>query len=165
MSALKAVVYDFSPSRAGEHTRNFLGAWNGKLVCDDFAGYNASFDLSITEIGCMAHACRKFFDLHIANKSELAERALHSIGGMYEVERNAKEMSDEDRWRLRQETAVLIAEKLHEWMLAQRELVPDGSATAKGLIYSLKRWVALKRYLEDGVVPIDNKQIESLIRP
>ncbi|MFG0411950.1 IS66 family transposase, partial [Pseudomonas sp. FYR_11] len=38
-SALKAVVYDFSPSRAGEHARNFLGDWNGKLVCDDFAGY------------------------------------------------------------------------------------------------------------------------------
>jgi hypothetical protein len=28
-SALKAVVYDFSPSRAGEHARNFLGDWNG----------------------------------------------------------------------------------------------------------------------------------------
>jgi hypothetical protein len=28
-SALKAMVYDFSPSRAGEHARNFLGAWNG----------------------------------------------------------------------------------------------------------------------------------------
>ena len=41
-SALKAVVYDFSPSRAGEHARNFLGQWNGKLVCDDFAGYVAA---------------------------------------------------------------------------------------------------------------------------
>jgi hypothetical protein len=40
-SALKVVVYDFSPSRAGEHARNFLGQWNGKLVCDDFAGYKA----------------------------------------------------------------------------------------------------------------------------
>ncbi len=60
-SALKAVVYDFSPSRAGEHARNFLGAWNGKLVCDDFGGYKASFQQGITEIGCMAHARRKFF--------------------------------------------------------------------------------------------------------
>ncbi|CAE6846392.1 IS66 family transposase ISPpu14 [Xanthomonas arboricola] len=101
-SALKAVVYDFSPSRAGEHARNFLGTWNGKLVCDDFAGYKASFELGITEIGCMAHARRKFFDLHVANKSQLAEHALHSIGGLYEVERHAKEMSEEDRWRLRQ---------------------------------------------------------------
>ena len=164
-SALKAVIYDFSPSRAGEHARNFLGTWNGKLVCDDFAGYKASFELGITEIGCMAHARRKFFDLHAANKSQLAEQALHSIGGLYEVEQHAKEMSDEARWRLRQETAVPIAEKLHEWMLAQRELVPEGSATAKALDYSLKRWVALTRYLEDGAVPIDNNQIENLIRP
>jgi transposase len=164
-SALKAVVYDFSPSRAGEHARNFLGKWNGKLVCDDFAGYKASFELGITEIGCMAHARRKFFDLHAANKSQLAEQALHSIGGLYEVERHAKEMSDEDRWRLRQEAAVPIAEKLYEWMLAQRELVPEGSATAKALDYSLKRWVALTRYLEDGAVPIDNNQVENLIRP
>ncbi len=164
-SALKAVVYDFSPSRAGEHARNFLGTWSGKLVCDDFAGYKASFELGITEIGCMAHARRKFFDLHVANKSQLAEQALHSIVGLYEVERHAKEMSDEDRWRLRQETAVPIAEKLHEWMLAQRELVPEGSATAKALDYSLTRWVALTRYLDDGAVPIDNNQIENLIRP
>ena len=164
-SALKAVVYDFSPSRAGEHARNFLGTWSGKLVCDDFAGYKASFELGITEIGCMAHARRKFFDLHVANKSQLAEQALHSIVGLYEVERHAKEMSDEDRWRLRQETAVPIAEKLHEWMLAQRELVPEGSATAKALDYSLKRWVALTRYLDDGAVPIDNNQVENQIRP
>ena len=54
---------------------------------DDFAGYKAGFEQGITEIGCMAHARRKFFDLHVANKSQLAEQALHSIGGVYEVER------------------------------------------------------------------------------
>lgn len=164
-SVLKAVVYDLSPSRAGEHARNFLGTWNGKLVCDDFAGYKASFELGITEIGCMAHARRKFFDLHVANKSQLAEQALHSIGGLYEIERQAKEMNDEDRRRLRQEIAVPVAAKLHEWMLAQRELVPEGSAMAKALDYSLKRWVALTRYLGDGAVPIDNNPVENTIRP
>ncbi|KLJ13992.1 transposase, partial [Pseudomonas sp. TJI-51] len=55
--------------------RNFLGDWRGKLVCDDFAGYKASFEQGIVEIGCMAHARRKFFDLHAANKSQLAEQA------------------------------------------------------------------------------------------
>ncbi|HEP8728227.1 TPA: transposase, partial [Pseudomonas aeruginosa] len=83
----------------------------------------------------------------------------------YEVERQAKEMSDEGRWRLRQELAVPIAGKLHEWMFAQRDLVPDGSATAKALDYSLKRWVALTRYLDDGAVPIDNNAVENQIRP
>ena len=117
-SALKAVVYDFSPSRAGEHARNFLDTWNGKLVCDDFAGYKAGFEQGITEIGCMAHARRKFFDLHAANKSQLAEQALHSIGGLYEVERQAKDLSDEDRWRIRQEKAKPLADTLHTWMMA-----------------------------------------------
>ena len=101
----------------------------------------------------------------MANKSQLAEQALHSLGGLYEVERQAKDMSDADRWRLRQEIAAPIAEKLHKWMLAQRALVPEGSAIAKALDYSLKRWVALTRYLSDGSVPIDNNAVENQIRP
>ena len=164
-AAHKAVVYDFSPSRAGEHARNFLGAWNGALVCDDFAGYKASFLQGITEMGCMAHARRKFFDLHATNKSQLAEQALHSIGGLYEIERQARDMSDEDRWRIRQERAAPILHALHTWMLAQRDLVPEGSAIAKALDYSLKRWAALARYADDGAVPIDNNWVENQIRP
>jgi len=78
-----------------------MGRWNGKLVCDDSAGYKASFEQGITEIGCMAHARSKFFDLHAANKSQLADQALHSIAGLYEIERQAWHMSDEERWRIR----------------------------------------------------------------
>jgi transposase len=48
--------------------------------------------------------------------------------------------------------------------LAQRDLVPNGSATGKALDYSLKRWVALTRYLHDGAVPTDNNQVENQIR-
>lgn len=142
-SALKAVVYDFSPSRAGEHARNFLGSWNGKPVFDDFAGYKAGFEQGMIEIDCMAHACCEFFDLHVANKSQLAEQALHSISGLHEVERQARGMSNEDRRRIRQEKAAPLAKARHDWLLAKRELVPNGSATAKALDYSLKRWVAV----------------------
>src|SRR5690606_5332344 len=84
-----AVVYDFSPSRAGEHARNFLQDWRGKLVCDDFGGYKASFELGVTEIGCMAHARRKFYELHVTNKSMLAEQALRYIQLLYEIESEA----------------------------------------------------------------------------
>ncbi|PPA04606.1 hypothetical protein C4E44_08095 [Pseudomonas sp. MWU12-2312b] len=45
-----AVVYDFRPSHAGEHARSVLQDWKGKLVCDDFGGYKASFVLGVTEI-------------------------------------------------------------------------------------------------------------------
>ncbi|MGF6487897.1 hypothetical protein ABH904_001670 [Pseudomonas frederiksbergensis] len=54
-----AVVYDFSPSRAGEHARNFLQDWKGKLVCDDFGGHKASFELGVTEALCWFAAQRQ----------------------------------------------------------------------------------------------------------
>ncbi|CRM95059.1 Transposase [Pseudomonas sp. 22 E 5] len=153
MCGLSTCLVAPESSRTGEHAHDFLGAWKGKLVCDDFVGYKASFELGITEIGCMSHARRKFFELQVANKSQLAEQALHSIGGLYEIERQAKGMNDEDCRQLRQKIAEPIAKKLHEWMLAQRELVPEGSATAKALDYSLKRWVAMMRYLEMVLCP------------
>ena len=162
---LKAVVYDFSPSRAGEHARNFLGQWNGKLVCDDFAGYKASFEQGVTEIGCMAHARRKFFELHATNKSQLAEQALRYIQLLYEIEHEVRDLEPDLRRRIRQEKAVPVMDALHAWMITQRLLVHDGSAISKALDYSLKRWTALSRYLDDGAVPIDNNWAENQIRP
>ena len=50
-------------------------------------------------------------------------------------------------------------------MTAHRLKVPDGSATAKALNYSLNRWQALTRYLDDGTLPPDNNYIENRIRP
>ena len=162
---ISAVVYDFSPSRSGEHARNFLQDWKGKLVCDDFGGYKASFALGVTEIGCMAHARRKFFDLHATNKSTLAEQALRYIQLLYEIESEIRDLKPDLRRRIRQEKAVPVMDRLHAWMIAQRELVHDGVAIAKALDYSLKRWPALSRYLDDGAVPIDNNHIEQQIRP
>ncbi|MFE8073471.1 IS66 family transposase [Marinobacteraceae bacterium S3BR75-40.1] len=164
-SDLKAVVYHFAPSRAGEHARAFLGDWQGQLVCDDYAGYKAGFGNGITEIGCMAHARRKFFDLHAANKSSLTKQALEYIGKLYDIEREAKDQPPDQRRQLREKQARPIADALHQWMVAQRQKVPDGSGTAKALDYSLKRWTALTRYLEDGAVPIDNNWVENQIRP
>jgi len=164
-SDLKAVVYDFAPTRAGAHARNFLEDWQGKLVCDDYSGYKAGFSNGITEIGCLAHARRKFYDLHQANQSQIAAQALETIGQLYQIEREAKELPPDKRQQIRNEKARPIADALHQWMLAHRQKVPDGSGTARALDYSIKRWKALTRYLDDGAVPIDNNWVENQIRP
>jgi transposase len=163
--ALRAVVYDFTEGRAGEHARAFLADWQGSLVCDDYAGYKACFRQGVTEIGCMAHARREFFKLHDSNQSPLAAQALHYTGQLYEIERQVKGLSADDRRRIRQTQAKPLADALQAWMLAQRSRVPDGTTTAKALDYSLKRWAALTRYLDDGQLPIDNNYIEQQMRP
>ena len=162
---VQAVVYDFRPSRAGKEARQFLAGWTGKLVCDDYSGYKAGFAEGITEMGCMAHARRKFHDLHVANQSPIAEKALTYIGVLYEIEREAAQLSNNVRQRLRQDRARPVIDKLHHWLIGQRQQITHGTATAKAIDYSLKRWEALTRYLDDGGVPIDNNWVENQIRP
>jgi hypothetical protein len=162
---VRAVVYEFADGRSGEHARAFLGDWRGKLVVDDYSGYKAGFKLGITEIGCMAHARRKFFDLYESKKSQIAEQALKFFVALYDVEREAANLDPEQRRAIREERGRPIAQALHVWMLAQRKLVVAGSPIAKALDYNLKRWQALTRYLDDPQVPIDNNRIENLIRP
>ena len=163
--ALRAVVYDFTDSRAGEHARAFLGEWRGSLVCDDFSGYKAGFALGMTEVGCMAHARRKFVELHLTQKSTIAATAVDFIGQLYGIEREVKAMEPEERLHERRTRAAPIAKALHEWLLAQRTRTTPGTATARAIDYSLKRWIALTRYLDDPALPIDNNFDEQQIRP
>ncbi len=166
---LKAVVYDFCPSRASEHPLRFLGTgntgWRGQLVCDDYAAYKVLFTQGVVEVGCMAHARRPFFELHTNHKSQIAQAALKFFIQLYEVEREIRDASADHRRQIRQARAKPIADAFHVWLKGQRLQVPDGSATAKALDYSLKRWAALIRYLDDGQLPIDNNWIENQIRP
>ena len=169
---VKAVVFDFADSRGGQHARDFLGlpgtpgkpAWQGKLVCDDFAGYKACFEMGVTEVGCMAHARRKFHELWANHGSQVGEQALKFFGQLYEVERAAANADGQARLEARR-AARPLADALNQWLRQQRQRVPDGSATARAIDYSLKRWAALTRYLDDGDLPIDNNWVENRIRP
>jgi hypothetical protein len=58
-----------------------------------------------------------------------------------------------------------VAEALHIWLTLRRQKVPEGSATAKAIDYSLGRWAALTRYLDGGTLPADNNWAENRIRP
>jgi len=162
---LKAVVYDFADSRAGEHARRFLEGWSGKLVCDDYAGYKALFERGVTEVGCLAHARRKFHELWANHKSVVAEEALSFYGALYDIERIAKELDADERQRLRTLRSRPIADTLHEWLTLQRQKATDGTALAKAIDYSLGRWQALTRFIGDGTLPPDNNHIENRIRP
>ena len=164
---LKAVIYDFTDGRGGVHAREFLGTWQGKLVCDDYAGYKALFDRGVIEAGCIAHARRKLHDLYANHRSEIAEDGLRYFAALYEIEREAREakLTADGRQLLRQQRAKPVAEALRQWLTRQRGQVPDGSATRKAIDYSLGRWAALTRYLDDGELPIDNNHIENRIRP
>jgi transposase len=76
-----------------------------------------------------------------------------------------KPLSQQQRLHERRTRAAPIAKALHAWLLAQRAKITHGTATAKAIDYSLNRWAALTRYLDDPALPIDNNHDEQQIRP
>jgi transposase len=159
------VVFDYQTSRAGRHAQEFLSGWQGSLMVDDFAGYKMIFTQGVTELGCLAHARRKFFDLNEAQASPIAQEALRRIAALYAIEAQGRDMTVEARTVLRQEHAQKQLQSMHDWLLQIRVNVANGGGTAKALDYSLRRWSALSRYAIAGNLPIDNNPVENVIRP
>jgi transposase len=97
-------------------------------------------------------------DLYANHRSDIAEEGLRYFSALYEIESEARELKlvADGRRLLRQQRSKPIAEAWRQWLTRQRGQVPDGSATRKAIDYSLGRWAALLRYLDDGELPIDN---------
>jgi hypothetical protein len=159
------IVFDFQASRSGEHVRSFLHGWQGHLMVDDYGGYKKLFNGNVTELACWAHARRKFFDLHAANQHPVAEEALRRIGELYTIEKQAKDVTPEERQHLRATLVAPRIEAMFLWLQQKRQGTPNGGALAKAIDYSIKRWDALRAYAHSGNLPIDNNSIENTIRP
>ena len=119
----------------------------------------------MTELACLAHCRRKFFDLHAAGGHPVAAEVLRRIGELYAVETLARDGDVADRLTLRQQHAMPKLSALRDWLIAQRVKTADGTGLARAIDYSLKRWPALMRYVDNGALPIDNNPAENAIRP
>ena len=160
------VVFDFCAGRGGQYPCAFLKGWAGTLVVDAYSGYDAVLSLDGRSTAyCLAHARRKFDELLKANASVVAGQAIQRIAWLYRIEADAKALTAEQRLQMRQERSQPLWEEMHVWLQLERTRVPDGSAIAKAIDYSLNHWVGLGRFLRDGDVPIDNNHVENRIRP
>ncbi len=174
-SPIKAVVYDFAQGRGSEYPNAFLQGFKGKLVCDGYNGYKPLFGRGVIEVGCMAHARRKFHELHVTGQSLISIEALELFQTLYAVEREIDERFEKNQTPLprdaqivrqvRQEKAKPVADKLYAWLQQKRLGTTKNASITKAIEYCLKRWTALTHYLDDGNLPIDNNWAENQMRP
>jgi transposase len=164
--AQPGVAYDFCVGRGAKYPMAFLQGWSGTLVRDEFKGYESVLKLEgRTAAGCLAHARRKFDELIKVNQSPVATQAVQRIAWLYRIEREARDLPEEERLAMRQARSKPLWEELHVWLRLERTRVPEGSAIAGAIDYSLNAWTALTANLNDGMVQVDNNHIENLMRP
>jgi transposase len=160
-----AAAYFYSPDRKGEHPRDHLKSFKGVLHADGYAGFNAVFETGrVMEAACWAHVRRKFFDVHAANGSPIANEALNRIGALYGVEVGIKGKPPDERRRYREQQSLPLLAGLKAWLEATVPKLSGKSDLAAAMRYALNRWDALTRYAHDGRIEIDNNAAERSIR-
>ncbi|MCZ7558628.1 MAG: IS66 family transposase [Burkholderiaceae bacterium] len=125
----KAVLYEFTEDRRGEHPQRFLARYRGYLQADDYAGYHGLFrSRRVYHAACWAHARRGFFD--IARKDAtpgLAQQALDWIRQIYRVEREIRGRPPDERQRERQQRTRPLLDRFRQWLTGiERDLLPRG---------------------------------------
>ena len=166
-----AVCYFYSSDRKGERPKKHLQEFSGVLHADAYAGYNQLYvskknpTANITEAACWAHTRRKFYEVTVANdKANIAISVLEQISSMYKIESDIKGLDPSKRLQHRQRVSKGIVDKLYINLKKYRKDLPLKSTTAKAIAYALNNETALKRFLEDGKIEIDNNAAERSIR-
>jgi len=162
------VVFDWNVSRSREGPREFLKSFRGKLQTDGYGVYESLARERGDElilIGCWAHARR---GLHEAlGEGRSAAWLVGQIGRLYAVEKQLREQKAGSQLRaaVRAWQSRPILERLRRALEIVRRRVLPKSLLGQAIDYTLARWAALIRYVEDGRLAIDNNACENSIRP
>jgi transposase len=164
-----AAVFFYSRDRGGEHPEQHLASFAGLMQADAYAGFNRLYEANrkpgpIVEAACWAHGRRKFFDLARINKAPIASEAVKRIDALFAIEREINGLVPPQRMDVRAERSRPLVIDLESWLREQRERVSKNSDTGKAIDYSLKRWSALTRFLDDGRLCMTNNAAERELR-
>jgi transposase len=161
-----AAVYFYSPDRKAERPASHLEGFQGILQVDGYAGFErltAGGDIVLA--ACWAHARRKLYDLHKATGSPIAAEALRRIAELYAIEKTIRGRTAEERLTVRNAQSRPLVEAMKPWLETELGRIPGRGGLAEAIRYTLSRWTALCRFLDDGRIDLDNNPVERAIRP
>ena len=167
------VMFNYDKSRGGAVAERLLSGFTGRYFqSDGYAGYDAACRAKkVVHLGCFDHARRKVVEAIKAQpkpasgKPSKAMVMLSKIDALYRLERQWKELDDDERHERRQRQAVAKLAELKRWLELNAPKVAKDTLTRKAMSYALNQWDHLVRYCEHGQLRISNVLAENAIRP
>ena len=155
---------DYRRTRQGLWPAEFLGAYRGTIMADAFSGHHRLFaDGQMTAAGCMAHTQRKF-DEALAVGELLASQALDLFALLYRIERETAGLPRDQRLRRRKTEAIPILDRLEKLITGWETTQRHSSRLYLASHYTRKIFPTLRTYTTNGIIPIDNNDLERLWR-
>lgn len=159
-------IYEFTETGEGKHPERALRDYKGYLLTDGAPVFNDVIKNGATAVNCWAHAFRYFEDAKDSDR-ELADHALAIIKGLFDIERIAALLPEEERLPLRQKLTSPRLAEFKEWLVYQTHMLDflPKSKFGEAVNYCLHRWDALCRYTEESFLLADNNHSENGLRP
>ena len=165
MNDYSIIIFEYQPTRGGEHPAAFLKDFHGYLICDGYDAYNAV--TGAKRCGCWTHTRRYFVEALPKDKSayetSVAAKAVEFCNRIYHEEGLLAELTPEERYEQRLVKVKPLLDAFFAWLEEQN--VSGKGKLAKAVNYALNEKKYLCTFLEDGNVPIDNNRAENAIRP
>jgi transposase len=158
------VLFEYTPKHDSAAVDGLLEGYEGYLVADAHAVFDHLYRRgTLVEVACWAHLRRYWFKA-LTTDPDRARQALAFIGGLFRLERAWATAPPEDRFRNRLKESKPIVDAFFEWCDREVEHALDETPTAKAIGYGLNQRDALKRFFDDGRLPIHNNGSERALR-
>ncbi|MBV9509712.1 MAG: IS66 family transposase [Caulobacteraceae bacterium] len=165
-----AVAYVFAQGRSHAEIAEQLKSYSGVLQVDGYGAYKAlakrrSGDHAVQLAFCMAHARRKFTDVHKKTRSKTAREVIELFGRIYMIEAEVRGSSAERRLAARQDRSAPLMAELRALLDETLAQISSKSVLAEAIKYTLAHWAGLNLFLQDGRIEVDNNTVERTMRP
>ena len=162
-------AFNYTPTWEKEGPQNFLATRRGWLVADAYRGYDGLYTrpgATVIEVACWAHARRAFAEL-VQTGDARAAPMIKLIAQLYEIEgaATADLVDPDERLRRRREHSDPITMQIAALCAQIINATPPKDDLTRAAGYIVNQWNALRRFLEDGRLPIDNTLVERALRP
>jgi transposase len=168
MNPMQGIVcFTYQQGRGKKDIRSVLQGYKGFLMTDAYCAYTKyGKQPGVTHQHCLSHA-RRYFLFALENDGARAAYALdHFFGPLYAIEQECKLMQlDYDGITAkRQSESLPLLQALRQWLEAELPKTIARTPIHKAISYTLKNYDAFVQYTTDGMLPIDNNQLEGQIR-
>lgn len=169
--------FEYVPRETSDAVKALMAGYSGYVQADAKSVYDVLYrasdgdggedgegDGACVEVGCWAHARRKYWEAAIAG-SEVAREALLRIQRIFEADEKLKGLEPDVRKCLRDERVRPYVEAFFEWARPEHQKVKGTRGPlSSALGYSINQEAALKRFLDDGRLSLDNNASERALR-
>lgn len=172
------VFLDFQPKHTSLTVWNMFKGFSGYVQADAHVIYDALFKgippegaeekpgergPPPIEVGCFSHARRKYWEAAVC-KHPLGLEGVRRIDAIFDAERELAKLAPAQRKMGRDQTVRPLVDTFFTWARSEYDRLSERGLVATALGYSVRHEQALRRFLDDGRLRMDNNGAERELR-